>query len=85
MTEGQLVYIGGRAGGVRRCRCAEEAENGVSRAEDTAAAAITAELPEVSVSGMTQLETEELICPADEVMTGDELVRLCSAPVCPSG
>ena len=28
---------------------------------------------------MTRLETEELICPADEVMTGDELYALLSA------
>lgn len=77
ITEGQLVYIGGEP--VACVADAEEAENAVSRAEDTAAAAITAELPEVSVSGMTQLETEELICPADEVMTGDELYALLSA------
>lgn len=77
ITEGQLVYIGGEP--VACVADAEEAENAVSRAEDTAAAAITAELPEVSVSGMTQLKTEELICPADEVMTGDELYALLSA------
>lgn len=77
ITEGQLVYIGGEP--VACVADAEEAENAVSRAEDTAAAAITAELPEVSVSGMTQLETEELLCPADEVMTGDELYALLSA------
>ena len=77
ITEGQLVYIGGEP--VACVADAEEAENSVSRAEDTAAAAITAELPEVSVSGMTQLETEELLCPADEVMTGDELYALLSA------
>ncbi len=77
ITEGQLVYIGGEP--VACVADAEEAENAVSRAEDTVAAAITAELPEVSVSGMTQLETEELICPADEVMTGDELYALLSA------
>ena len=71
------MYIGGEP--VACVADAEEAENAVSRAEDTAAAAITAELPEVSVSGMTQLETEELICPADEVMTGDELYALLSA------
>ena len=77
ITEGQLVYIGGEP--VACVADTEEAENAVSHAEDTAAAAITAELPEVSVSGMTQLETEELICPADEVMTGDELYALLSA------
>ena len=45
ITEGQLVYIGGEP--VACVADAEEAENAVSRAEDTAAAAITAELPEV--------------------------------------